>query len=192
MIKFAILAGMAGAVLLATKNAGSDSSAGAAPAASPDTLPDYNQTGFITLFNTYGPQYGVPPLWLQAFCTVESNMGQDPSVMAGALSSDGQSKGIMQLTLPTANDYESVSLDDLNNPDTSVRIASKFIQALMGQFDSTDPRYTEWVVKSYNQGAGNTKKEIAGTGGGYANAYWSKWGNAYQALGGDPNNYTPA
>lgn len=146
---------------------------------------------FIDLFNQYGPQYGMSPLWLQAFCMNESSMGEDPLVKAGQLSQDGLSKGIMQLTLTTARRFENVTLDDLNDPETSVRIACKLIQINQAAFSTADARYVEWVVKSYNRGVARTNQERTGDPKGLAepgftrgNTYWSRWQRNYAKIGG--------
>jgi len=117
-------------------------------------------TKFDALFKTYGSQNGVPWGWLKAICMNESSLGTNSRVKAGDVSTDGKSWGIMQLTLPTANDYHpGVTIDDLNDPRFSVRVAALFLGDLMRQF-SGDQRK---VVMSYNQGAGNTRagKEYA-------------------------------
>lgn len=140
-------------------------------------------TRFDFLFSKYGNESGVDPKWLKAICMNESDLGENPLVKSGRVSSDGKSKGIMQLTEPTANDFEPCSLDDLNDPDRSVRIAAKFVAWLQGRFETVDLRYTEWVIKSYNQGVGNTQKERAGKIGGYADEYWARWQRNYSKLG---------
>lgn len=163
-----------------------------APGNGDTPVPDYSQDRFIELFNQYGPQYGVSPLWLQAFCMNESSMGQDPSVMAGELSADGLSKGIMQLTLATARDFEPItSLDDLNDPETSVRIATRLIAQIQTSFSTPDTRYVEWCVKSYNRGVARTQQEQAGDPKGLAepgftngNTYWARWQRNYASIGG--------
>jgi hypothetical protein len=142
-------------------------------------------TKFDDLFHSKGDEYGVDWTWLKAFSLNESNLGRErsvangmanPSDVDGSKSSDGKSWGLMQVTLTTARQYDSsASAEKLNNPDYSVDLAAQLISDLQSQFSRNDPRFTEWVVKSYNQGAGNTKKEMAGIGGGYANPYWDRW-----------------
>lgn len=134
---------------------------------------------FDPLFKQYGLEEGVPWRWLKAFAMNESSLGTHPSVSLGmddpsnpqSVSDDGLSYGLMQLTLPTANDYESVSFADLNNPETSVRIAARFISHLMAKFSSQK----QWVVKAYNEGEGNAAKERAGQIAGKAQEYWDRW-----------------
>lgn len=142
-------------------------------------------TKWDSLFQMYGRLYGVEWTMLKAIAMNESSLGDAPSVaqglaapsdVDGSKSDDGKSWGLMQLTLPTAGDYDpAVTPQRLNNPEYSVEIAAHFISDLLGMFTPSDPRYTEWVVKSYNQGAGNTKKEIAGKIDGYADEYWDRY-----------------
>lgn len=146
---------------------------------------------FNDLWARYCPAYGVPILWAKAFCLNESDMGDDPLVQAGALSADGLSKGIMQLTLATANDYESVELDDLNDPELSIRIACKLIRDIRSAFDTSDPRYVEWCVKAYNRGISRTRQErdrdprgLAMPGFSNGETYWARWQRNYARLGG--------
>jgi Transglycosylase SLT domain len=149
--------------------------------------------GFDALFQSYGAKQGVPWKWLKALCMNESSLGtdprvarglEDPSDIAGSISSDGKSWGLMQLTIPTACQFEAgTTAELLNDPEISVRIAAKFVAWIQDRFDDSDPRYQEWVVKSYNQGVGNTNKEIAGTISGYAGEYWSRFQRNLVSLG---------
>lgn len=134
---------------------------------------------FDELFKKYGREEGVPWRVLKAFAMNESSLGDHPSVAAGlanpndpaSVSEDGKSWGLMQLTIPTANDYENVGWPDLNNAETSVRIAAKFIAHLWSIFGGE----IEWVVKAYNEGEGNARKERDGKIAGYAGTYWERW-----------------
>lgn len=139
---------------------------------------------FDGFFQSYGTKYGVNWEWLKAICMNESSLGENPLVIAGQVSTDGKSYGIMQLTIATANDYESVGADELNDPETAVRIASRLMRDIQNHFDASDARYNEWCIKSYNQGRGNTDKEIAGTSPGYAAEYWTRWQRNYAKLTG--------
>jgi membrane-bound lytic murein transglycosylase MltF len=142
-------------------------------------------TQFDDLFKQYGFASGVDWKWLKAICMNESSLGenasvkrglQNPSDIEGSKSQDGKSWGLMQLTLATAGDYSSSpTVQDLNNPEFSIRVAARFISWLQKQFPSIESRYVEWVIKSYNQGRGNTAKERAGTSPGYAQAYWERF-----------------
>lgn len=136
-------------------------------------------TRWDPLFQKYGAAYGVPWPMLKAIAMNESSLGTAPSVarglaapndIEGSKSSDGKSWGLMQLTLPTARDYMDVTQADLNNPDLSVELAAMFLSDLQRQFDSE-----EYVVKSYNQGAGNSRKELRGQVAGYAGEYWARY-----------------
>ena len=124
-------------------------------------------TKFDSLFKQYGSENGVNWKWLKAICMNESSLGMNSRVKAGDVSTDGKSWGIMQLTLPTAGDYHpGVTIEDLNNPDFSVRVAAQFLGDLNSQF-SGDMRK---VVMSYNQGAGNTR-----AGREYASGYYDRF-----------------
>lgn len=170
----------------------SSSPVGPTPPSEPDLEtgnPKYDR--FNDLWAKYCPAYGVPVLWAKAFCLNESDMGDNPLVQAGELSEDGLSKGIMQLTLETANDYETVTLDDLNDPETSIRIACKLIRDIRSAFEPSEPRYVEWCVKSYNRGIARTRQErdldprgLAEPGFSNGETYWARWQRNYSRLGG--------
>lgn len=134
-------------------------------------------TKWDALFKRYG---GDDWPVLKAICMNESSLGDAPSVAHGLLypsdidaskSSDGKSWGLMQMTIPTARDYDkNANPVLLNNPEYSVRLAASFLRSLRRQFDEL-----EFVVKSYNQGAGNSRKELNGDIDGYANEYWARF-----------------
>lgn len=157
-----------------------------------DTVQEHldSWTQFDSLFILYGNAYGVNWKILKAIALNESNLGREPSVVRGlevptdiegSKSSDGKSWGLMQVTLPTARDFEpEVTAIDLNNPDVSVSIAARLISSLFKQFSALDPRQLEWVIKSYNQGAGNTRKEQRGDIDGYAQEYWERFQRNYK------------
>lgn len=142
-------------------------------------------TQWDELFKKYGVQYQVRWTWLKAIAMNESSLGKHPSVarglkfpddVEGSKSDDGKSWGIMQLTLPTARDFApSTQVRDLNNPEYSIKVAAQFLAWLQNRFPTVDKRFAEWVIKSYNQGAGNTNKERAGTIKGYAGEYWARF-----------------
>lgn len=144
---------------------------------------------FDSMFKRYANQYGLDWLMLKAICMNESSLGTHPSVVKGmnnpsdinaSKSSDGKSWGIMQMTIPTAKDFDqSATAEKLNNPEYSVRLAAQFIAWLTVRFKVTDPQRNEWIVKSYNQGAGNTYKEISGETKGYATEYWQRYQRNY-------------
>ncbi len=140
---------------------------------------------YDSLFKKYASQNGVDWKWLKAIAMNESSLGQAASVkrgiaspddIEGSKSSDGKSWGLMQMTLPTARDYDSMATaSKLNNPEYSIRLAAKFLRFLTGKFAIVDSRFEEWVIKSYNQGAGNTEKERQGAISGYAQSYWERY-----------------
>lgn len=146
------------------------------------------------LFKKYGSIYNIDWRMLKAIAWVESKLGtyrgvvDTPEEQAKGLnqadSSDGKSSGLMQVTLTTARDFDkNATFQKLGNPEYSVDIACKYINFTKRYFSVTDPRYTEWLVKSYNQGAGNTLKEKNKTiKSGYANDYWTKYQQAYNMV----------
>lgn len=157
-----------------------------------ETVSTNPDSRFDSLFIKYGTMYNIDPKELKAIATIESSLGRAksvarglvaPSDIEGSKSTDGLSWGIMQVTIPTARDYDSTATaEKLNDPDYSVKIAARHLSKLHSLFNRSDARYQEWVIKSYNQGQGNTKREIAGYVG-YANGYWLKYLNAYSSLG---------
>lgn len=151
-----------------------------------------NYNRFDSLFKKYASQYNLDWKMLKAICMIESTMGYNPRVARGLIdpqdvngskSTDGLSWGIMQVTVTTAKDYDPTATPQkLNNPEYSVKIASQHLAMLYKFFNFVSNRKTEFIVKSYNQGQGNTLKEIQGKTQGYANEYWSKYVNAYKDL----------
>jgi membrane-bound lytic murein transglycosylase MltF len=139
-------------------------------------------------FRRYAPASiaGVPG-WqvLKAIALNESDLGREKSVAHGiqfpldvekSKSYDGLSWGLMQVTLRTARELDAAATEaKLNDPSYSIRLASQYFSKLVTYFNPLEPRYLEWVIKSYNQGPGNSRKERAGTGGGYANEYWARF-----------------
>lgn len=159
------------------------------PALRTDTWTQYDY-----LYQKYAAENGIDWQWVKAFALNESYNGQVASVRIGienpfdienSKSSDGKSWGIMQMTLPTARGIDDAATQvKLNNPEYSINLGCQYIAELAGMYSEADPRYLEYVVKSYNQGPGNMRKEIAGTGGGFANEYWDRWQrNLTKAIG---------
>lgn len=195
VLVMAAIAGL-GALLLVVNASTASAASDNAPEVSGDNMTSANDTSapapaendwtkYDDLFHQEGDNNGVDWTWLKAFALNESNLGRAPSVargisspsdVEGSKSSDGKSWGLMQTTIPTAQGIDPAATPEkLNDPSYSISIGAQYIAQLQSMFSSVDPRYAEWVVKSYNQGPGNTKKEIAGTGGGYADAYWDRW-----------------
>lgn len=137
-----------------------------------DHIEDTAWHRFDGLFQKYGVVYGVSWKWLKAIAMNESSLGQarsvahglaSPSDIEGSKSSDGLSWGLMQVTIKTALTMDpSATPEKLNNPEYSVKLGAQYIMKLKGMFTPGEPRYVEWVIKSYNQGPGNTKNEIKG------------------------------
>lgn len=142
-------------------------------------------TRFDGMFRQWGTIYGVDWTWLKAIALNESDLGRVDSVASGisdpqdtenSVSSDGLSWGLMQVTIKTARGLDSEATEvKLNNPGYSIELAALYISQLQAQFSRADIRWKEWVIKSYNQGPGNTRREIAGNIPGYAQAYWERF-----------------
>lgn len=110
--------------------------------------------------------------WIKTIMFLESDYGRDPLVVKGLWSHDGNSKGVMQLKPATANDYEKVSADDLNNPELSIRIGTQHFARIYKKFGAN----LELAAKAYNQGEGTMAKVIAsGIPNKNANKYWDKF-----------------
>lgn len=143
-------------------------------------------TRFDSAFKKYAQKYNIDWKWLKAIALNESSLGKASSVerglnfpedVEGSKSTDGKSWGLMQVTVTTAKDFDlTATPQKLNDPNYSIEIACKYINWVKKQFSSTDNKYMEWVVKSYNQGVGNTKKEISKKiSKGYADEYWARF-----------------
>ncbi len=140
---------------------------------------------YDNLFKRYGMKHGVSWMWLKAISINESSLGTNPSVMngitnplnyAGSASHDGKSWGIMQIALKTAKYLDMLATPEkLNNPEYSIDLGAQYVSQLGKYFDAKDMRFMEYVIKSFNQGPGNTKKEIDGKIIGYAHDYWEKF-----------------
>ncbi len=145
-------------------------------------------TRFDYLFQKYGKKWDVDWMWLKAIALNESSLGkhasvirgmENPNDIEGSKSFDGKSWGLMQVTLTTAQDLDkSATPAKLNDPEYSINLGAWYVSKMKDYFNSTDPRYIEWVIKSYNQGPGNTNKEKKGLiSKGYADDYWFKFQN---------------
>lgn len=142
-------------------------------------------TKYDMLFKKYAAMFGVNWQWLKAIALNESSLGKAKSValgiaspndIEGSKSSDGKSWGLMQVTLTTAKGLDaSATAPKLNNPEYSIKLAAQYISQLQKMFPMAESRYTEWVIKSYNQGPGNTSKEKSGKSPGYAQEYWERF-----------------
>jgi soluble lytic murein transglycosylase-like protein len=119
------------------------------------------------LFRAAAANYGVPFNWLKGIAIIESSLGTDPRVLAGGVSGDGLSWGLMQFTLPTARDYDpSTTPAKLNEAAFSIDLAGQFLADLKKQFAGDERK----IIMSYNQGAGNTR-----AGKQYAAGYFTKF-----------------
>lgn len=145
-----------------------------------------NWTLFDPLFERYANKHGVPSVWLKALALNESSLGTAPSVARGlanpsdtlnSVSSDGKSWGLMQVTLSTAKMIDpSATPQKLNNAEYSIDLAARYVNSLIKMYSRTDSRFMEWVIKSYNQGPGNTGNEKSGKiKKGYADEYFARF-----------------
>lgn len=145
-----------------------------------------NWTRWDNDFKTAAARYGIPWQWLKAIAMNESSLGSYPSValgirepanIEGSKSQDGKSWGLMQVTLTTGKSLDPLcTAEKLNNPIYSIDLGAKYLGQLSKMYSQVETRYTEWVIKSYNQGPGNTNKERTGKiSKGYADEYWERF-----------------
>ena len=122
-------------------------------------------------FRREASKFGIDWRWLKAIAIVESTLGSNSRVVAGGVSEDGKSYGLMQFTLPTANDLRpGTTPADLNDPEISIALAARYVSQLSKQFGGDQMK----TIMSYNQGPGNTAK-----GKTYALGYYEKWKTAF-------------
>lgn len=143
---------------------------------------------FDSLFIKYGNSYGIEPYILKAIAANESTVGKNsrvaygiahPSEIYSSVSTDGKSWGLMQVTLPTAQQFEkNLTEADLNNPDTSVRIAAKYLQWVK-KYYGTD---LEFYIRAYNGGPGWKKTNLGPSA---TLAYWNKFLKNYELVKAD-------
>lgn len=147
------------------------------------------------LFKKYGSKYGIPWKRLKRHCWIESSMGKARSVAEGlrnpanissSTSSDGLSWGLMQVTLATALQFDKqATAYKLNNPEYSIEMACKVIQAKKKYFTETkkfSPTEQEEVM-AYNMGEGNVARwhelqeqgKLKSTDFPAGRDYWSKY-----------------
>lgn len=166
-----LLAGMAGLFALSQNKAVTDSVKGMAL-----TMTE-NWTRWDADFKREAGKYsGMDWRWLKAIALNESSLGmaksvelglREPSNVDGSKSYDGLSWGLMQVTLKTAQELDpSATPAKLNNPQYSIAIAAKYLsrveKTLAPKIPRSHPRWLEFFIKSYNQGPGNSLKELEG------------------------------
>ena len=179
-IYFVIGAVGIGAVLLYASPAGAE-----IEVAVSNAFGNKNWEKFDPLFKKYGARYNVPWTWLKAIALNESSLGtersvargiENPNDVEGSKSYDGLSWGLMQVTLTTAREMDPTATQQkLNNPEYSIDLAARYLSKLATMFSRVDARFTEWVIKSYNQGPGNSRKERDGKSNGFAHEYWARF-----------------
>lgn len=146
-----------------------------------------NLTEFDSIFQSKAKKYGLDWKMLKAIADIESSLGQaikDKLLENAPDSFDGLSAGLMQMTLTTARDYDpAANWLKLKDPEYSIELAARHIAKLKTLAESLPiARQTEFIVKSYNQGQGNTKKEFQGKSTGFAAGYWQKYLVAYEKI----------
>lgn len=151
-------------------------------------------TVYDTEFKKRATEYGLDWKMLKAIAMIESWLGtyrgvvDTPDERANALnapdSSDKLSAGIMQVTKITARDYyPNADWRDLQDPAFSIKVAAQHLSMLKRLSKAYPQRENEFMIKSYNQGQGNTAKEFSGKiSQGYANNYWQKYNDAYNSI----------
>lgn len=126
------------------------------------SAPGYTYTQWIrydATFKYFANIYKIDWKWLKAIALNESSLGTNSLVARGAVSTDGKSYGLMQLTFPTAKDMnqgKAVTPDDLNDPEKSINWGAKYISWL---YDYCDEEL-DLAIQAYNCGPGNIKKGI--------------------------------
>jgi|GEM_PF-3621950 len=144
------------------------------------------------IFKREASRYGLDWQMMKRIAYIESRIGLYPSVAWGILnptdlerskSNDGKSWGIMQMRPSTARDFDpNATAQLLNDPEYSIMVAAQYINwcsiYLQRFISKNNRRFNEFLVKSYNQGVGNTVKEISGASKGFAGQYFEK----YQAV----------
>jgi soluble lytic murein transglycosylase-like protein len=106
---------------------------------------------YDALFKRNGKIHGVPWRWLKAIAMNESSLGLNPRVLAGLVSSDGLSYGLMQVTLTTARELRpGTTADDLNDPEISIGLSAKYVRRMMDRFGGD----REKTIRAYNGGPG--------------------------------------
>lgn len=143
----------------------------------PEPVTPWNR--WDSLIRKYSAQFGVPWRWVKAVMIIESDLGRAPSVARGlerpfdieqSKSSDGKSWGLMQLTLPTANDLQpGITAVGLNDAETSVRLGTQYLGRMIKRWGINE---REKVIRSYNGGPGFMNSNIGRT---WTEAYYKKF-----------------
>lgn len=151
---------------------------------------------FDDLFKKYGFRYKVDWKMLKAIAMNESSLGQalsvrrgleDPKDVEGSKSFDGLSWGLMQIAPGVGSREEkeikkTATPERLNNPEFSIEMAAQLLHYIQSQFPIVDTQWEEWVVKSYNQGVRNTRREREGLSKGFTGEYWPRYKRNYKKI----------
>lgn len=108
----------------------------------------YDPTPYDDFFRKYGAEYGIDPHRLRAQAFVESNFDPTAKSPVGA-------RGLMQIMPSTAGDYGITDVNELWDPETSVRVSAQHRAAIRKR----RPDWTEEQIDmAYNAGEGNMLK----------------------------------
>lgn len=104
----------------------------------------------------YAKQYEVNSLLVYAIIQAESNFRADSNSKSGAI-------GLMQVMLSTAKetaeeieDIQSVSVEDLYNPQSNIQLGVKYFSLLLKKYQNNIPL----ALAAYNAGMGNVDRWI--------------------------------
>lgn len=111
------------------------------------------------LFKLHGAINGIEWRWIKAICKQESNLGRDPRTIAGKVSYDGLSYGVMQIAEGRGSKKEIEikgfgGETKLNDANYSIGQASKLIAYLSRKYKNNANK----VFLAYNQGEINTDR----------------------------------
>lgn len=126
---------------------------------------------FDDLFKKYA---GSDWLILKRIAFLESTLGRHPRVkrglevpsdVAGSVSEDGLSWGLLQFIPSTARSYDAtVTPQKLNNAEYSIRIGALHLAAikkyLLKNTSVSPSRLDEYAIRAWNQGMGSVRNEI--------------------------------
>ena len=110
----------------------------------------YDVSDYDELINNYAAHFGLDPLLIRAVIMQESSWRPD------VMGYDGRSVGLMQITLPLAQDYfgHAVTFDDIAEPDINIHIGAWYLAKLMRRYNGDLNK----ALDGYNEGPGNVDK----------------------------------
>jgi len=110
----------------------------------------YDATDFDDIIDRYAQQFGLDALLIRAVIMQESSWRPD------VMGYDGKSIGLMQITLPLAQDYfgRTVTFEDIADPDINIHIGAWYLAKLMRRYGGDLNK----VLDGYNEGPGNVDR----------------------------------